>query len=36
MSETLLKVENLVKEFPIFGGLFSRQVASVKAVQGIS
>ncbi|MCE3010931.1 MAG: dipeptide ABC transporter ATP-binding protein [Proteobacteria bacterium] len=36
MSEPLLKVENLVKEFPIFGGLFSRQVASVKAVQGIS
>lgn len=36
MSAPLLKVENLVKSFPIYGGLFSREVASVKAVQGIS
>ena len=37
MSETpLLKVENVVKHFPIHGGLFSRQVASVKAVSNIS
>lgn len=36
MSDALLKVENLTKSFPIFGGLFSREVASVKAVQGIS
>lgn len=36
MSEVLLKVENVTKSFPIFGGIFSREVASVKAVQGIS
>lgn len=36
MSTPLLKVENLTKSFPIYGGLFSREVASVKAVQGIS
>ncbi len=36
MSEVVLKVENLVKSFPIYGGLFGREVASVKAVQGIS
>ncbi len=36
MSEVVLKVENLVKNFPIHGGLFGREVASVKAVQGIS
>jgi oligopeptide transport system ATP-binding protein len=32
----LLKVENVVKHFPIYGGLFSRQVAAVKAVSDIS
>lgn len=36
MSDVLLKVENLTKSFPIYGGVFSREVASVKAVQGIS
>jgi oligopeptide transport system ATP-binding protein len=36
MSEVLLKVENVTKSFPIFGGILSREVASVKAVQGIS
>lgn len=36
MSDVVLKVENLVKSFPIYGGLFGREVASVKAVQGIS
>ena len=36
MSETLLKVENLVKSFPIHGGLLGREIASVKAVQGVS
>lgn len=36
MSETLLRVENLVKSFPIRGGLLNREVASVKAVQGVS
>lgn len=36
MSQPLLQVENIVKHFPIHGGLFSRQVASVKAVSDIS
>ncbi|MEN0058479.1 MAG: dipeptide ABC transporter ATP-binding protein [Bdellovibrio sp.] len=36
MSNPLLKVEHLTKTFPIYGGLFSREVASVKAVQGVS
>ena len=36
MSAPLLKVENLVKSFPIYGGIFSREVASVKAVADVS
>lgn len=36
MSQILLKVENLVKHFPITGGLFGSEVASVKAVQDVS
>ncbi len=36
MSESLLRAENLVKKFPIYGGLFSTEVAAVKAVQGVS
>jgi oligopeptide transport system ATP-binding protein len=36
MTETVLKVENLYKNFPIHGGVFGREVASVKAVQGVS
>lgn len=36
MSTPLLKVENVTKSFPIHGGLFSREIASVKAVQGVS
>lgn len=36
MSEALLKVDNVVKSFPIHGGLWGREIASVKAVQGIS
>lgn len=36
MSQPLLKVENLVKHFPIHGGLLSREVASVKAVSDVS
>lgn len=36
MTETLLKVENVIKSFPIHGGLLQREVASVKAVQGVS
>src|ERR1700682_4387783 len=35
MSEPLLRVWNLTKEFPISGGLFSRQVGSVHAVDGV-
>ena len=34
-SETLLKVENLSKHFPITKGVFRRQVGTVKAVDGI-
>ena len=36
MSTPLLKVENVTKSFPIFGGILSREIAAVKAVQGIS
>lgn len=37
MSSTpLIQVKNLTKEFPIKGGLLGRQVAAVKAVQGIN
>jgi oligopeptide transport system ATP-binding protein len=35
MAEPLLRVKNLVKHFPIKGGLFSREVARVHAVDGI-
>jgi oligopeptide transport system ATP-binding protein len=35
-AQPLLSVRNLVKTFPVKGGLFSREVASVKAVSGIS
>ena len=35
-SEVLLSVRNLVKRFPIRGGLLSREVASVKAVSDVS
>lgn len=36
MSEVLLKVEDLTKSFSITGGILGREVASVKAVQGVS
>ncbi len=36
MTETLLKVENLKKHFPITGGILGRPVSSVKAVDGVS
>jgi oligopeptide/dipeptide ABC transporter ATP-binding protein len=35
-GETLLSVKNLVKRFPIRGGLLSREIASVKAVSDVS
>ena len=35
MSEPLLSVANLTKEFPLKGGLFSRHAASVHAVDGV-
>lgn len=33
---SLLKVENLTKSFPVHGGFWGREIASVKAVQGVS
>ena len=35
-SDILLSVRNLVKRFPVKGGILGREVASVKAVQDIS
>lgn len=35
-NELLLDVKNLTKIFPILGGVFSKQIASVKAVNNIS
>ena len=34
--EVLLSVRNLVKQFPVKGGFFGREIASVKAVQNVS
>ncbi len=36
MSQPFIQVKDMVKQFPIKGGLFAREVASVKAVQGVS
>ena len=36
MNESLLRAENIVKKFPIYGGLFSQEIAAVKAVQNVS
>ena len=36
MSELLLNVENLVKSFPISGGFWGKEIASVKAVANVS
>ncbi len=36
MSEPLLRVSNLKKHFPVLGGLLSREVGSVYAVDGVS
>jgi oligopeptide transport system ATP-binding protein len=32
----VLQVENLVKHFPIHGGLLQRQVGAVRAVDGVT
>ena len=36
MSEPLLKVKDLVKHFPVKGGLFKREIDRVHAVDGVS
>jgi oligopeptide transport system ATP-binding protein len=36
MSQTVLKVENLKKYFPVYGGVIRRKVAAVHAVDGVS
>lgn len=36
MSEFLLEAHNVVKQFPVHGGLFSREIGAVKAVSGVS
>jgi oligopeptide transport system ATP-binding protein len=36
MSDTLLKVESLVKRYPLRGGLFGAVKGEVKAVEGVS
>lgn len=35
-GQPFIQIKDLSKSFPIKGGLFSREVASVKAVQGVS
>lgn len=35
-SQPLLEVRNLKKYFPVHGGVFRRQIASIKAVDGVS
>ncbi|HEX6318538.1 MAG TPA: dipeptide ABC transporter ATP-binding protein [Burkholderiales bacterium] len=36
MSETLLEVRDLVKHFPVGGGLFGGQAGTVRAIDGVS
>ena len=36
MSKTLLEINDLKKHFPVFGGIFKKQVANVYAVDGVS
>ena len=35
-TENLLEVRDVVKHYPVTGGIFLRQIASVKAVDGVS
>ena len=35
-NDVLLRVDNLVKHFPIMRGIFQKQVGAVRAVDGIS
>jgi peptide/nickel transport system ATP-binding protein/oligopeptide transport system ATP-binding protein len=35
MAETLVELRNLVKEFPVRGGVLQRQIATVQAVAGV-
>ena len=35
MTETLIEVRDLVKQFPVKGGVFQRQIATVDAVDGV-
>ena len=34
-NKVLVKAENLVKYYPIRGGVFFKEIASVKAVDGV-
>ena len=36
MSDVLLEVNNLTKEFPIRGGLLGRKIGAVRAVNNVS
>jgi len=36
MSDPILKIKNLNVEFPLFGGIFQREVAKVNAVKNLS
>jgi oligopeptide transport system ATP-binding protein len=36
LSEVLLEVQNLVKHFPVGGGVFSRPAGAVRAIDGVS
>src|SRR3970040_796771 len=35
MAESLVEIRDLVKEFPVGGGVLQRQVATVRAVAGV-
>jgi len=35
MAETLVELRDLVKEFPVRGGVLQRQIATVQAVAGV-